>query len=90
MKHELDRNQFLLGVIMNYLSGIIRFSFEYLFLSRGSLEQSYIMKSMGFKYQFRTTRTAVEHVRLNFMKCSSNLNSFNPTLIYQTAAACRC
>ena len=38
LRYELDRNQFLLGVIMNYLSGNIRFSFEYLFLSRGSLE----------------------------------------------------
>lgn len=32
---ELDRNQFLIGIIMNQLSENIRFLFEYLFVSPG-------------------------------------------------------
>ena len=44
LRYELDRNQFLLGVIMNYLSGIIRFSFEYLFVSHSSLEPVFIAR----------------------------------------------
>lgn len=38
---ELDRNQFLIGIIMNQLSENIRFLFEYLFVSHGSLEPVY-------------------------------------------------
>lgn len=40
--YESDRIEFLFGKIMKYLSGNIRFSSEYLFVSRGSLEPVYL------------------------------------------------
>lgn len=41
--YESDRIEFLFGKIMKYLSGNIRFSSEYLFVSRGSLEPVYLL-----------------------------------------------
>lgn len=55
----VERNQFPLAVIMNYLSGNISLCFH---LNTCSLEQVYkegfIKKCIGVKYQFRTTYSA--------------------------------